>query len=185
MNPIAAPESPLIARVKSWLFNRRSGSLAGFLICVALLAYAYYLQYAKGLEPCPLCMLQRLAFFALAIAFLVAAVHRAGVIGARAHGITGFLIAAAGASVSTRHVWLQHTPESKRPACGPGFDFLMDTFGPFDAFKRILHGSGECGAVDWTFLGLSIPEWTLAAFIALGAYALFLGFRSVPRREHA
>ena len=127
-------------------------------------------------------MLQRLAFFALAIAFLVAAVHRAGRVGAGIHGIVAFSIAAAGASVATRHVWLQHTPESERPACGPGFDFLMDTFGPLDAVRRILRGSGECGAVDWTFLGLSIPEWTLGAFVVLGMYALVLGFRADANR---
>lgn len=185
MSPIAADEPSPFARARGWLFNRRSGNLTGFLICIALLAYAYYLQYARGLEPCPLCMLQRLAFFALAIAFLVAAIHRAGVTGSRAYGVVSFLIAAAGASVSMRHVWIQHTPESKRPACGPGFDFLMDTFGPLDGVRRILHGSGECGAVDWTFLGLSIPEWTLAAFVALGVFALILGFRSELRREKA
>ena len=181
MNRSAVPES-FPARVSRWLFSRRSGNLTGFLVCAALLAYAYYLQYAKGLEPCPLCMLQRLAFFALAMAFLLAAVHRAGRIGAAMHGAVSFLIAATGASVATRHVWLQHTPESKRPACGPGFDFLMDTFGPFDAVRRIFRGSGECGAVDWTFLGLSIPEWTLGAFVVLGVYALILGFRREARR---
>lgn len=183
LKPIKVPGLSFSGRTKQWLFGRRSGNLTGFLICVALLSYAYYLQYAKGLEPCPLCMLQRLAFFALAIAFLVAATHRSGVIAARAYGVTGLLIAAAGAAVSARHVWLQHTPESKRPACGPGFDFLMDTFGPLNAVKRILHGSGECGAVDWTFLGLSIPEWTLLAFIALGVYAVILGFRPVRGGE--
>lgn len=166
-------------RVLYWLFSRRSGNLAGFLACAGLLAFAYYLQYAKGLEPCPLCMLQRLAFFALAIVFLIGAIHRAGRLGGGVYGVVGFAAAAAGASVAMRHVWLQHTPESKRPACGPGFDFLMDTFGPFDAVKRILHGSGECGAVDWSLLGLSIPEWTLIAFVALGLYALVLGFRPV------
>ncbi len=172
---------PSAACAVNWLLARRSGNLTGFLACSALLAFAYYLQYAKGLEPCPLCMLQRLAFFALAIVFLVAAIHRAGRVGARAYGVIAFAVAAAGASAAARHVWLQHTPESKRPACGPGFDFLMDTFGPFDAVKRILRGSGECGAVDWTLLGLSIPEWALIAFTVLGIYALALGLRAEAR----
>lgn len=164
-------------RLLKYLFSRRSGNLIGFLACAGLLAFAYYLQYAKGLEPCPLCMLQRLAFFVLALVFLAGAIHHPGRSGGKAYGVLAFAAAAAGATVATRHVWLQHTPESKRPACGPGFDFLMNTFGPFDAIKRILHGSGECGAVDWTLLSLSIPEWSLIAFTVLGTYALVLSFR--------
>jgi disulfide bond formation protein DsbB len=74
-------------------------------------------------------------------------------------------------------VWLQHTPADKRPSCGPGLDYLLSTFGPFDALARILRGSGECGEVDWRFLGLSIPEWTLGCFIALAIYAIVLAAR--------
>lgn len=159
------------------LFARRSGNLIGFLACAGLLGFAYWLQYARGLEPCPLCMLQRLAFFVLGLVFLAAALHPAKRLGGAVWGVLGFSTAAAGAAVAARHVWLQYTPESKRPACGPGFDFLMDTFGPLDGVRRILRGSGECGAVDWTLLGLSIPEWTLIAFTVLGLHALLLGLR--------
>jgi protein dithiol:quinone oxidoreductase len=161
-----------------WLGSRRPGNALGFFACVAMLGFGYYLQFVKGLEPCPLCIFQRLFLAATGIAFLVAAIHHP--VKRWAAQVYGFVIAAialGGASVATRHVWLQHTPEAKRPACGPGLDFLLNTFGPFESVRRVLTGSGECGAVDWSLLGLSIPEWTLAAFIAFAAYAVFLSFR--------
>ena len=161
-----------------WMFIRRPGNAFGFFICAALLGYGYYLQFAMGLEPCPLCILQRLCLLGTGLAFLVAALHHpvkrwaAHVYG----GVIG-VIALAGLSIASRHVWLQHTPESKRPACGPGLEFLLDTFGPLGSLQRILKGSGECGAVDWTFLGFSIPEWTLAWFVILAVYGVVLSFR--------
>ncbi len=161
-----------------WIFARRWGNAFGFFLCAALLGYGYYLQFVKGLEPCPLCILQRLCLFGTGVAFLVAALHHpvkrwaAYIYG----GVIG-VVALTGLSIASRHVWLQHTPESKRPACGPGLDFLMDTFGPLGSLQRILRGSGECGAVEWAFLGLSIPEWTLAWFVILTGYAILLSFR--------
>lgn len=159
------------------LFSRRSGNLIAFLVCAGLLAFAYYLQYARGLEPCPLCIIQRLILAATGLAFFAAAIHRPARLGAWIYGGIAFALAAAGTAVAGRHVWLQHTPEGERPSCGPGLDYLLSQFGPLGGLQRILRGSGECGAVDWTFLGLSIPEWTLASFIALGVYALVLASR--------
>jgi len=164
----------LIART---LLTRRSGNLLGFLACAALLAYGYYLQFAQGLEPCPLCMIQRLILFAIGLVFLAAAIHHPARPGAWLYGGLLALLAAAGTAVAARHVWLQHTPADQRPSCGPGLDFLISNFGPFGGLQRILRGSGECGAVDWTFLGLSIPEWTLGWFVAFLLYALFLAAR--------
>jgi protein dithiol:quinone oxidoreductase len=159
------------------LLSRRPGNAIGFLVCAGLLAFAYYLQFARGLEPCPLCILQRLVFAAMAIFFLAAAIHHPRRVGARIYGGLLFLLAAAGTAIAARHVWLQHTPEAERPSCGPGLDYLLSRFGPLGGLQRILRGSGECGAVDWTFLGLSIPEWSLGLFIALGVYALVLAAR--------
>jgi protein dithiol:quinone oxidoreductase len=159
------------------LFLRRPGNLLAFLVCAGLLAFAYYLQFARGLEPCPLCILQRLIFAAMALVFLVAAMHHPRRAGAWVYGGVGFTLAAIGTAIAGRHVWLQHTPEAERPSCGPGIDYLLSRFGPLGGLQRILHGSGECGAVDWTFLGLSIPEWSLACFIGLGIYALVLAAR--------
>ena len=161
-----------------WVFARRWGNAFGFFICAALLGYGYYLQFGKGLEPCPLCILQRLCLLGTGIAFLVAALHHPARRWA-AHLYGGVICALElpGLSIAIRHVWLQHTPKSQRPACGPGLEFLYNTFGPLGSLQRILRGSGECGAVDWTFLGFSIPEWTLVWFIVLSVYAVFLSFR--------
>jgi len=159
------------------LLSRRWGSLAGFLACAGLLGFAFYLQYVKGLQPCPLCMLQRVAVASTGLLFLLAAIHHPARVGAWIYAGLTALVSLAGAGVATRHVWLQYTPAEKRPACGPGLDFLLSAFGPLEALRRTLRGSGECGAVEWTFLSLSIPEWTLGAFIALAAWAVFLAAR--------
>jgi protein dithiol:quinone oxidoreductase len=159
------------------ILSRRPGNLVGFLVCAGLLAFAYYLQFARGLEPCPLCIIQRVVFAGMAIFFLAAAIHRPRRAGAWVYGGLLFALAAAGTAVAGRHVWLQHTPEAERPSCGPGLDYLLSRFGPLGGLQRILRGSGECGAVDWTFLGLSIPEWSLACFVGLGIYALVLATR--------
>ncbi len=159
------------------LFARRPGNLVGFLVCAGLLAFAYYLQFARGLEPCPLCIIQRVVFAAMGVVFLAAAIHHPRRAGAWVYGGLLFVLAGVGTAVAGRHVWLQHTPEAERPACGPGLDYLLSRFGPLGGLQRILRGSGECGAVDWTFLGLSIPEWSLACFVGLGVYALLLAAR--------
>ncbi len=159
-------------------FRRRAGNLLGFLACASMLAFGYYLQFAVGLEPCPLCILQRLLLLATGIAFLAAAVHRpARRLGAAIYAGAISLCAATGAAISARHVWIQHLPEDQRPSCGPGLDYMLSTFGPFGSLSRILRGSGECGKVDWTLLSFSIPEWTLAAFVTLIAWAVFLALR--------
>jgi len=167
-----------------FLLERRTGNLLGFVACAAMLAFGYYLQFAVKLEPCPLCILQRLGLAAVGVAFLIAAIHHpAGRLAAGIYAGAISLFAIAGAAVATRHVWLQHVPEDQRPSCGPGLDYLVSTFGPIGSISRILRGSGECGKIDWTLLSFSIPEWTLAAFIAMAAWAIFLATRdeSTPR----
>jgi len=157
------------------LLSRRMGNLAGFLACAGMLAFGYYLQFAAGLEPCPLCILQRIMLLATGIAFLIAAIHhpaRRAAAGVYAGAIV--LCAVTGAAISARHTWIQHLPEDLRPTCGPSLDFMLSTFGPVKSLGRILRGSGECGKVDWTLLSFSIPEWTLAAFLAFAVWAVVL-----------
>jgi disulfide bond formation protein DsbB len=160
------------------LFSRRIGNLAGFIACAGMIAFGYYLQFGVGLEPCPLCILQRVMLLATGIAFLVAAVHHpASKLGAGIYAGAIALCAALGAAIAGRHTWIQHLPEGERPSCGPALDHLLATFGPIEGLGRVLRGSGECGVVDWTLLSLSIPEWTLAAFLAFSVWAVFLGLR--------
>ena len=159
-------------RVSSLIVGR-TGLALGAAICAALLAFAYYLQYVKGLQPCPLCMVQRLFFYAMLFFFVVGALHGRWV---KLWSGLVVLSAVGGAAAASRHVWLQSLPPDKVPQCGPDLFFMLENF-PFSrTFEKLLYGSGECAAVDWTFLGLSIAGWTLAWFVALGLYALWLAF---------
>lgn len=152
---------------------RRRLNLAGFALCAALIAAAYYLEFVEGLEPCPLCILQRAALAALGVVFLLAALQNSAGAGRYVYAGLVALAAGVGAAVAGRHVWLQSLPPDQVPACGPGLDYLLDTFPVFEAMALVLRGSGECAQVD-TVLGLSIPLWTLLAFLGLGAAGVII-----------
>lgn len=159
----------------------RLANVLGAGACAALLAYAYYLQYYGGLEPCPLCIFQRLAVFALGAVFLAAALHNPGRIGGRIYaGLLG-LSALAGIGLATRHVYIQGQPEGAVPGCGATLDFLMDVFPLTEVIRKVLTSSGECAKVDWTFLGVSMPAWLLAVFLVLGAWGIMLNWRGRRR----
>jgi disulfide bond formation protein DsbB len=147
--------------------------LLGFLFCAGLLATAIYFQFVSGLEPCPLCISQRIMVLAVALVLLVAVLHNpASAKGVRAYAVLGFLTAMLGASVSGRHVWLQHLPAEEVPACGPGIAYMFQYFPLSATLKAMLTGTGECAKVDWTLLGLSMPAWVLICFLGLAAFSL-------------
>ncbi|MEK6593089.1 MAG: disulfide bond formation protein B, partial [Pseudomonadota bacterium] len=122
----------------------RFGYLIGFLVCAGLLAVALYLQHVELQEPCPLCILQRVAFIALMILFLVAALHGPGRKGGIGYSGLLFMVAGLGAAIATRHVWLQHLPKDQLPECGPGLTYMLDRFPLTQALEKIFRGSGEC-----------------------------------------
>lgn len=159
-----------------WSF--RAQFLAGFLGCVALLLYAIKTQLYDGLEPCPLCIFQRIAYAALAVVFLIGGLHAPRSSGGR--GFYGVLVLAAslvGIGIAGRHVWLQTLPPELAPSCGPPLSFLQETLGPFELVRKVLTGSGNCGDVDWTLFGMSMPAWSLVGFVLLGAWGLFAAFK--------
>ena len=147
---------------------------AGATACAALLGFGYYLQYAQGLQPCPLCMVQRGFFYGVMLVFILASLHGRAF---PAYGILAFLFAAGGAATASRQVWLQSLPPDKVPACGPDLFFMLDNFPLSRTLEKLFYGSGECAVVDWTFLGLSIAGWSLVCFAILGVYGLALAFR--------
>lgn len=163
----------------------RLGYALGFLACAGLLGFAYYLQYYEYQDPCPLCILQRIAFMALAAIFLVAAVHGPGRTGAIVY--SGLLVVAAsiGAAIAARHVWLQNLPRNQIPECGPGLEYMLKKFPLTQTLEKILSGSGECAEVGWTFLGLSIAGWSLAWFILFGVFAMILAIAGMSRGRRA
>lgn len=146
----------------------RAANLAGFFACAGLMAYALYAQYGLGLEPCPLCIFQRVGVIALGGVFLLAAVHPVGATGRRAYALLVGLAALGAGGVAGRHLWLQALPPERVPACGPGLDFLLESFPLREAIEVVLSGSGECAQVDWQLLGLAMPGWVLVAVAVLG-----------------
>lgn len=158
------------------------------LVCGALLAFGYYLELVKGLAPCPLCVLQRVAYMGTGLACFIGFLHGPGPGGARVYSAMALVSALAGAGVAARHAWLQGLPPELAPECGPGLDFMFAAFPFLDAVKMTLSGSGECAETAWTFLSLSIAEWSLfwlAALAVLLARHLFKPGPAEPWRQPA
>lgn len=176
---MAATPLSLPAMTTSFLRGSfRTQFLLGFLACAGLLAYAFYLQLHDGLEPCPLCIFQRVAFFTLGLVFLVGALHApAGAAGRRGYGVLALLSSLAGIAVAGNHVRLQHLPPDQVPACGPGLDYMLEAMPISGVIRKVMTGSGECANVDWTFLGLSMPAWSLICFVLLAIWAGYAAFR--------
>jgi disulfide bond formation protein DsbB len=149
----------------------------GAAVCALLLGFGYFLQHVQGLEPCPLCLVQRGFFYAVMAVFIAAAIHRPARIGAAIYGVLAALFAIGGLATASRQVWLQHLPADKVPQCGPDLFFMLENFPLGQTLHKLIAGSGECAKVDWTFLGFSIAEWSLAWFTALTLYALWLAWR--------
>jgi len=154
-------------------FNSRIWFFLGFLGCMSLLAMGAYFQFVDKLEPCPLCISQRLAILATGIVFLIAAVHNPQQTGTTRYAIAGAITALLGASISTRHVWLQHLPPEEVPECmGADLSYMLQNFPLFDTLKLMLNGTGDCAKVDWTLFGFSMPAWTLVAFLMLATLSV-------------
>ncbi|RLK56416.1 thiol:disulfide interchange protein DsbB [Stenotrophomonas rhizophila] len=165
----------------TWNFQQRF--LAGLLGCAGVLLYALYTQYFGGLTPCPLCTLQRGAFMALATLYFLGSLHAPRSAKVRAGYVAlSVVIALLGAGVATRHVWLQLLPADQVPACGPDLAHMLASWPLLDVLRQVLTGSGECAVVDWTFLGLSMPAWSLLTYLALALWSA-LALRAPLRRR--
>jgi disulfide bond formation protein DsbB len=156
------------------LFRQRPLFLGAFLVCVALMVTALIMQYTLKLEPCPLCIFQRVFVVALGIIALIAALHDPGLAWRRVYGVLIVIFGVLGMLVAGRHVWLQNLPADQVPECGPGLAYMLDAFPLTEALSLVFRGSGECADVQWVFLGLTIPGWTLVIFIAFTIFGLLL-----------
>jgi disulfide bond formation protein DsbB len=154
--------------------RRRAAYLLGFVVCAGLMGWALYLQYGLDLEPCPLCVFQRVAVIATGAICLVAAIHNPGRAGAALYAVLATITAGTGAAIAAWHVWIQAQPKGSVPACGMGLDYMLDTLPLTDVIARVLKGSGECAEAGWIFLGLGIPAWTFVFFVAMVAAAIAL-----------
>ena len=153
---------------------RRLAYALGTLVCAGLIGYALYAQYVLGLEPCPLCIFQRVGVIACGVVFALATIHAPGRRGAAGYAMLTLIAAGLGAAVSVRHLWIQSLPPSQVPACGPGLNYMMDTLPFAEVLQKVLAGSGECAAIDWRFLGLTLPGWTLVFFLTMIVAAIAL-----------
>ncbi len=154
----------------------RTAYLALFITAVGLLGFGLYLQHFAGLEPCPMCIMQRYAFLAVALIALVGGVHGPARSGSRVYAVLIAVAALTGASIAARQSWMQLYPP-EIPECGPGLEFMLESFPLAEALPMIFRGAGDCVAVDWTFLGLSIANWSLLTFTATIVFALWMLLR--------
>ncbi len=161
--------------------SRRVLNLAGFACCAALLGYALYVQSVLGIDPCPLCIFQRIGIATLGGVFLLAGLHAPKGRGAWVYGALLALAALATMAIAARHVWIQHLPADQVPSCGAGLKFLLEEFPVADVIRKVLTGSGECHQVNWTFLTVSMPAWVLLVAAGLGTLGLYAAFG--PRRR--
>jgi disulfide bond formation protein DsbB len=157
----------------------RTWFAAGAAVCALLLGFGYFLQYVQGLDPCPLCQVQRAFYYLLGAAFLAGAAHGKFL---PAYGSLAALFAIGGIGTAGRQVWLQHLPADKVPQCGPDLEFMLKNLPLSRTLEKLFTGTGECAVVDWSFLGLSIAEWSLGWFLALFCYAIWLAVRGARSR---
>ena len=159
--------------------SSRTSFLTGFLVCAGLIAIALYLQYFQNLEPCPLCMMQRVAFILFGLIFLLGAIHGPGKTGTRVYAVFALLASFTGVGLAARHTWLQYNPPKFVSCAGDVYSQLERL--PLGRFiANALHATGDCSKVDWTLVGLSIAEWSLIWFVILTVIAGYQLFRQSP-----
>ncbi len=142
-----------------------------FLFCLSGMAFALTLQHLQHIEPCPLCIFQRIALISAGIVSLIAGLHLSTIhtshIAQRIYSVLLGLSSVSGAGIALRQVWIQHLPADQVPDCGPGLNYMLDVFPLQKVVSMVLRGSGECAKIDWTLFGFSLPEYSLLAFAGL------------------
>lgn len=147
------------------IFRPRIWFLFVALACAGMLAYAMYVQHTDFIDPCPLCVFQRVIYMWIGAVALVAAVLNPAATGRWILGILLILGGVAGIAIAGRHLWLQSLPADQVPDCGMGLNYMLDTMPVLEVFREVLYGSGECAEVYWRFLGLTMPGWTFLWYI--------------------
>ena len=160
--------------------STRAANFLGALACGGLLAFAYYAQFVMHLEPCPLCIFQRIGVLAIGLVFLVAAAHDPAGRSRRLYAGLLALAALATIGVAVRQLYIQSLPPGSIPACGASLEFMLKVFPLTDVLVKVLTGSGECAKVTWTFLGLAMPGWVLIAALCLCLYGWWVNLRRRP-----
>ena len=156
------------------LLSARAGYLLGFVASFSSVGLALWIQTRYQLNPCPLCISQRMVLMGLGLLFLTAAIHNPSQLGRKIYAALHVMVAIGGACVAIRHWWLQAHRDSMVADCGVGFDYMFENFPLRKALTLVFRGTGDCAAIDWTYLGLSIPQMALITFIGFTGFALYL-----------
>lgn len=148
--------------------------------CLCLLGFGLYLQHVQNLEPCPLCILQRYAFIAVAAFAICSAVQNPSKWGKRIYAGGMGLISLAGLVVAGRQIWLQHHPQTLN-TCGPDLGYMLNSFPLSQALPMLFRGEGDCSKIDWTFLSFSIAQWSALCFAIILCISIYILFNKNPR----
>lgn len=156
------------------LVSGKSGYILASLMSFGLVVLALVIQTSYQLEPCPLCITQRIIFMSLGVLFFIAAFIPKASLFRKMFALLQVLTALGGAGVAIRHWYLQAHKDSIIADCGVGFNYMFDNFPLQKAFKLLFRGTGDCASIDWTFIGLTLPQLALLSFLALAGYAIYL-----------
>ena len=150
-----------------------------FLCTVGMLVLGFYVQFGEGINPCPLCILQRIDLALLAILFFFGVTLTLKKFGRFVLAFFTFIVSAMGIFFAGRQVWLQHLPANQSTDCGVSLQYMLQVF-PFDeVVKKVFAGTAECSQIDWSFLGLSMAHWTLVGFVIFAIFSLWQAFTKV------
>jgi len=154
--------------------SNKTLSLLVFLSCAALLATAYYFEYVLYMDPCPLCIMQRIAVLLVGLAGLAGFLFARNQIARMVS--SGFMLLSAllGIGVAGRHVWIQGLPADEVPTCGPSLEYMVDTLPWAEVLTVMLRGNGNCADLQWSFIGLSMPQWMIVWFIGFAITAVYM-----------
>lgn len=159
----------------------RARCLLAAFACAAMLAYAFYAQFQEGLMPCAFCIFQRVCYAALGLVFLVAGLHapRPGT-PRKIYAVLAALIALIGAGIAFRHVWVQLYPPPMA-MCGSPLDFMLETMSLDNVIRKVLTATGDCSNTDWKLFGMTMPAWSLIAFLGFAGWAIRAGWSTHAR----
>ena len=156
----------------------RKLNLMIFVACTSIIAIALYMEHVMLLQPCGLCITQRVFVILVGLFCLASPIHNPDEKVVKNYALGAAAMCVGGAYFAGRQIWLQHLPEDQVPACGPGLSYIMENFPMMDMLSFLLKGDGNCAEVSWRFLGLlSIAELSMLGFIGLISLCLFQAFR--------
>ncbi|MFT5593853.1 MAG: disulfide bond formation protein DsbB [Oceanicoccus sp.] len=158
--------------------SNRMISFGVFIACVALLASAYVFEYMFYMDPCPLCIMQRIAVLLVGITGLLGFLLAHNQVARMASSVFMVIAALFGMGVAGRHVWIQSLPADQVPTCGPSLEYMVDTLPWAEVLAVMLRGNGNCADSHWAFLGLSMPQWVLVWFIGFAVVGVYLAIKN-------